>query len=72
MNRKGIAMNAVLSVAGNIIYTFSFGISWQGHFGGAIAGVLMALVLFAKERRGSCTFRRTLLLMRIICGTCSD
>ena len=41
---------AILSVAGNVIYTFSFGVSWQGHFGGAIAGALIALLLFAKER----------------------
>ena len=44
---------AILSVAGNIIYTFSAGISWQGHFGGAIAGALMALILFAGERKAS-------------------
>lgn len=42
---------AVLSVAGNIIYTFSSGISWQGHFGGAIAGAVLALILFANERK---------------------
>lgn len=41
---------AVLAVAGNVVYTFSNGISWQGHLGGAIAGVLMALLLFRNER----------------------
>ncbi len=42
---------AVIAVAGNVLYTFSAGISWQGHLGGAIAGVLMAFVLFSGERR---------------------
>lgn len=42
---------AILAVAGNVIYTFSYNVSWQGHFGGAIAGTLIALVLFAKERK---------------------
>lgn len=42
---------AILSVAGNIIYTFSNGVSWQGHFGGAIAGALTALILFSGERK---------------------
>lgn len=41
---------AILAVAGNVIYTFSYGISWQGHFGGAIAGTLIALVLFSKDK----------------------
>ena len=41
---------AIIAVAGNIIYTFSYGISWQGHFGGAIAGALLALILFRSER----------------------
>ena len=41
---------AILAVAGNVVYTFSYGISWQGHLGGAIAGVLMALLLFRNER----------------------
>ena len=44
---------AVLAVAGNVIYTFTFGLSWQGHFGGGVAGALIALILFAKERKKS-------------------
>lgn len=44
---------AVLSVAGNILYTFTHGVSWQGHFGGAIAGALVALILFAKEKNAN-------------------
>ena len=44
---------AVLAVAGNVVYTFSNGISWQGHLGGAIAGIVMALLLFGKERKRS-------------------
>ncbi|MBR3428633.1 MAG: rhomboid family intramembrane serine protease [Clostridia bacterium] len=42
---------AILAVAGNVVYTFSYGISWQGHLGGAITGILMALLLFGNERR---------------------
>lgn len=42
---------AILSVTGNIIYTFSYGVSWQGHFGGAITGALLALILFTNERK---------------------
>ena len=41
---------AIVAVAGNVIHTFSAGVSWQGHFGGAIAGALVALLLFAQER----------------------
>ena len=44
---------AIIAVAGNVFYTFRFGISWQGHFGGAIAGTLLALILFASERKAS-------------------
>lgn len=44
---------AIIAVAGNVFYTFRFGISWQGHFGGAIAGTLLALILFATERKAS-------------------
>ena len=42
---------AIVAVAGNVIHTFSAGVSWQGHFGGAIAGALVALLLFAQERK---------------------
>lgn len=41
---------AVVAVTGNVISTFSYGISWQGHFGGAITGILLGLCLFTKER----------------------
>ena len=40
---------ALFAVTGNAIYTFAYGISWQGHLGGAIAGTLLAFLLFAKE-----------------------
>lgn len=30
----------------NLIYSFSAGVSWQGHIGGGIGGLLIALVLF--------------------------
>ena len=38
---------AIISAAGSLYYTFAFGISWQGHLGGAIAGTLTALILFS-------------------------
>lgn len=41
---------AIPSVAGNLLYTFRNGVSWQGHIGGAIAGILLSLILFKKER----------------------
>lgn len=44
---------AILAVTGNVIYTFTYAISWQGHFRGAIAGALFALILFAGERKAS-------------------
>ena len=34
----------------NLVYSFSAGVSWQGHIGGGIAGLLAALVL-SDERR---------------------
>ncbi len=40
---------ALFAVAGNVVYTFAFGVSWQAHLGGAIAGILLGLILFARE-----------------------
>ena len=31
----------------NLIYSFSAGVSWQGHIGGGIAGLIVALIMFA-------------------------
>ena len=42
---------AFVAVIGNVLSTFSAGISWQGHFGGAIAGVIAALLLFKQEKQ---------------------
>ena len=39
---------ALHAVIGNVLYTlFTSGISWQGHIGGAIAGVIIGLILFS-------------------------
>ena len=42
---------AFVAVIGNVLSTFAAGISWQGHFGGAIAGVIAALLLFKQEKQ---------------------
>jgi membrane associated rhomboid family serine protease len=34
----------------NLIYSFSAGVSWQGHIGGGIAGLLSALVLTGERK----------------------
>ena len=36
-------------IAINLVYSFSAGISWQGHIGGGIAGLILGLVLFAPQ-----------------------
>lgn len=33
----------------NLIYSFSYGVSWQGHIGGGIGGLLIALALFKSQ-----------------------
>ena len=36
---------ALRGIVINLIYSFSAGVSWQGHIGGGIAGLLTALVV---------------------------
>lgn len=38
----------------NLVYSFSAGVSWQGHIGGGIAGALMALVLLKSFKKPDC------------------
>ncbi len=44
---KEMLINAPLlrGIAINLLYSFSSGVSWQGHIGGGIAGLAAALVL---------------------------
>ena len=41
---------ALRGIAINLIYSFSAGVSWQGHIGGGVAGLLAALVV-SDDRR---------------------
>jgi len=41
----------------NLVYSFSSGVSWQGHLGGCIAGFLVALLLCRETGPGRAKFR---------------
>ena len=41
---------ALRGIVINLIYSFSAGVSWQGHIGGGIAGLLSALVLTGERK----------------------
>ena len=41
---------ALRGIVINLIYSFSAGVSWQGHIGGGIAGLLTALLVSDTER----------------------
>ena len=42
---------ALRGIVINLIYSFSAGVSWQGHIGGGIAGLLSALVLTGERKQ---------------------
>ena len=42
---------ALRGIVINLIYSFSAGVSWQGHIGGGVAGLLTALVVSDDRRR---------------------
>jgi membrane associated rhomboid family serine protease len=41
---------ALRGIVINLVYSFSAGVSWQGHIGGGVAGLLVALVVSNEER----------------------
>lgn len=41
---------AMRGIVMNLVYSFSAGVSWQGHIGGGIAGLITALVLFNEHK----------------------
>ena len=41
---------ALRGIVINLVYSFSAGVSWQGHIGGGVAGLLVALVVSKEER----------------------
>ena len=50
--RNGLSpMYALRGIAINLIYSFSAGVSWQGHIGGGIAGLAAALILLQDNQR---------------------
>ena len=44
-------MYALRGIVINLVYSFSAGVSWQGHIGGGIAGLLAALVLMGGRQQ---------------------
>ena len=46
-------LNPVYALRGivvNLLYSFSAGVSWQGHIGGGVAGLLTALLVSDETR----------------------
>ena len=43
-------MYALRGIVINLVYSFSAGVSWQGHIGGGVAGLLAALVLTGEQK----------------------
>ena len=42
---------ALRGIVVNLVYSFSAGVSWQGHIGGGVAGLLAAAVLTGGEKK---------------------
>ena len=42
---------ALRGIVVNLVYSFSAGVSWQGHIGGGVAGLLAAAVLTTGEKK---------------------
>ena len=47
------AFEAIRCIVINLVYSFSANVSWQGHIGGGIAGLIAALVMFRSQNGSS-------------------
>ncbi len=46
IRNHGNLLYAIRGIAVNVLYSFSAGVSWQGHLGGGIAGAIVAAIIF--------------------------
>ena len=64
--RAGISPRSILTLlAVNIIYSFTGGISWQGHLGGLAAGILLAYLYSVTSRPRPGQTQRTQTLLQV-------
>ena len=49
LKNKLSAFEAFRCIIINLVYSFSAGVSWQGHIGGGIAGLVVALIMFSSK-----------------------
>ena len=52
------AFEAIRCILINLVYSFSANVSWQGHIGGGIAGLIVALLMFRSQDGSSGPYQR--------------
>ena len=78
VRNHGNPIYVLRGIALNLVYSFSAGISWQGHLGGAIAGLLVASILFhdsyasPTSRLHKSQIENESVLRGIICTNCGQ